>query len=458
MTFVILTAVEVVAMIPHQQPQRGPCCSQLTYNDHLEMMFIFTVSMVTLHIFVFVISLVSNSVASDYAASGSKLKADNKSRLFRRLTVLQCRIAQLDNIMRLPLVIRLLAWGSTLKMLQSPPVFFTFHLASIFTSTAVFLAADLFTVLRFTHVFFEETVDTILMWSDTKWFALSLVSLVGSAFTITTLASIDLIPLFVNQKITYDPMVVLWPIGATMYYVQPLVTLGSLFYTGMAVTLTILVHKKILYHLNDKFVNLAGITSQIRERRHRQNAKNFMRSIFHQIWRLTSVVPLCVVSLLPAYVVASDLGHVLYLVAHFICSVYQSCGVSVFFLTTSTIFNKKNHMGKTNVLLSKKRLIKKARRRFLRMKIYSAYLVHLFTKILRRSYREPIIHQRTDSVRQRTHEVLEVKGLEMNQVVECHIAISRSRGTLFLFLSSKNYFPEQNFLSNDHDDFRSNLV
>ena len=42
-----------------------------------------------------------------YNALSGRLGADQKSQLFRRLTVLQCRIAQFDNLMRLPLIIKL---------------------------------------------------------------------------------------------------------------------------------------------------------------------------------------------------------------------------------------------------------------------------------------------------------------------------------------------------------------
>ena len=69
--------------------------------------FIFTKVMGSLHLMAFVFSVLANFVASDYASSGTKLEVDQKSRLFRRLTVLQCGIAQLDNVMRLPLAVKL---------------------------------------------------------------------------------------------------------------------------------------------------------------------------------------------------------------------------------------------------------------------------------------------------------------------------------------------------------------
>ena len=69
--------------------------------------FIFTKVMGSMHLMAFVFSVLANFVASDYASSGTKLEVDQKSRLFRRLTVLQCGIAQLDNVMRLPLAVKL---------------------------------------------------------------------------------------------------------------------------------------------------------------------------------------------------------------------------------------------------------------------------------------------------------------------------------------------------------------
>ena len=47
-----------------------------------------------------------------------ELGADQKSRLFRRLTILQCRIAQFDNLMRLPLIIKLFYYNNNNGILQ----------------------------------------------------------------------------------------------------------------------------------------------------------------------------------------------------------------------------------------------------------------------------------------------------------------------------------------------------
>ncbi len=41
-------------------------------------------------------------------------------------------------------------------------------------------------------------------------------------------------------------------------------------------------------------------------------------------------------------------GFTLYISVHWVLSVYESCGASLFFLATYTIFNKRNHMGKRN--------------------------------------------------------------------------------------------------------------
>ena len=103
---------------------------------------------------------------------------------------------------------------------------------------------------------------------------------------------------------------------------------------------TTLFHKRILTHLNDKFVNLAGITAQIRERRKKQNASNFKGSVLFQLWRLFAVLPLCILSLFPGSFVQSGKGQIIYLIFHFFSTIYQSCGVASFFLATYTIFNR----------------------------------------------------------------------------------------------------------------------
>ena len=62
------------------------------------------------------VSIVTNLLASEYAASVSKV--DRKSRLFRRLTVLQCQIAQFHNLWRLPLIVRLFKWDWSNEFLE----------------------------------------------------------------------------------------------------------------------------------------------------------------------------------------------------------------------------------------------------------------------------------------------------------------------------------------------------
>ena len=73
---------------------------------------VFTASLASIHLLIFFVSIITNFVASDLASSGSKVKADKKSKLFWRLTVLQCRLAQFDNLLRLPLIIRLYTWNN----------------------------------------------------------------------------------------------------------------------------------------------------------------------------------------------------------------------------------------------------------------------------------------------------------------------------------------------------------
>lgn len=90
-----------------------------------------------LHLLTFMMSLLANLVASDCVASISKAYADPKSKLFRRLTVLQCRIAICHNLLRLPLMARLFFWDywNSEFVEQTSAYFVSCHLASIFTST-----------------------------------------------------------------------------------------------------------------------------------------------------------------------------------------------------------------------------------------------------------------------------------------------------------------------------------
>lgn len=110
--------------------------------------------------------------------------------------------------------------------------------------------------------------------------------------------------------------------------------------------MTATVYHKILGHLKEKFVNLPGITKQIREKRQQQNVRNFHGSIFFLIWRFCSVIPVCIVSLLPNEILLTNSGFYLYFITQWIISVYETCGVSFFFMATYTIFNKTNEMGK----------------------------------------------------------------------------------------------------------------
>lgn len=145
-------------------------------------------------------------------------------------------------------------------------MFFCIRLASIFFSSAIYMASDLFTVLRWIHVFYEDVVDAVLQWSDTKWFIISAINLLLTSFMSSMVAFYDLVPDFMNRNRSYDPMLVFWskPDKHITYFIQPSLPIGQIVYTLFAVGLTTVVHKKILYHLTDKFVNLAGITDHIR--------------------------------------------------------------------------------------------------------------------------------------------------------------------------------------------------
>ncbi len=88
-------------------------------------------------------------------------------------------------------------------------------------------------------------------------------------------ASYDLVPDFMNHNMSYDPMLVLWHEQQISYYIEPSLPIAQILYTVMACGLTAAVHYRILTHLKEKFVNLPGITQQIRDNRHKQNLQNF---------------------------------------------------------------------------------------------------------------------------------------------------------------------------------------
>ena len=196
----------------------------------------------------------------------------------------------------------------------------------------MYLAYDTFTILRYFHVFHEDSLNTLLKWTDTIWFrntALCILS-VSSVSAIT--AAIEILPTFKTN--TYDLMVYFCQKSLTY---QPYLVLNGcqILYTLTIIGFTVVVHWQILSHLNTKFVNLAGITKQIRDKRHFQNKINFLASLFHQACRLFSIIPFCIVCMLhrPHYK--------LFMIAHFVSYTYESTAVSCFYLTTNSIFDKK---------------------------------------------------------------------------------------------------------------------
>ena len=110
-----------------------------------------------------------------------------------------------------------------------------------------------------------------------------------------------------------------------------------------------MVHKRILSHLNEKFVHLPGITLQIREKRQRQNVLNFYGSLSFSAWRFVSILILCTINLVPSYLMNSTSGFVIYLLSNWLCSLYETCGISVFFLATCTIFNSRHDELESNL-------------------------------------------------------------------------------------------------------------
>ena len=98
-------------------------------------------------------------------------------------------------------------------------------MVSIFSSTAVYFSTDLFTFLRWLHVFYDGFVDTILHWSDTKWFIIAAINLFCTSFMSGLVASYDLLPDFMNRNMSYDPMLgkvhIVGEFGVEMYHNPP---------------------------------------------------------------------------------------------------------------------------------------------------------------------------------------------------------------------------------------------
>ena len=113
---------------------------------------------------------------------------------------------------------------------QDPNVFFCFYLLSIFSSSAVYLASDVFTILRLIHVVNQNWV--FVQWSNQKWFLISVVFIFVMAFMSTFGAFLDLVPQYFYKNLTYDLFLAFWFTDEyVQYYIQILMHLSWMTYT-----------------------------------------------------------------------------------------------------------------------------------------------------------------------------------------------------------------------------------
>ena len=113
---------------------------------------------------------------------------------------------------------------------QDPNVFFCFYLLSIFSSSAVYLASDVFTILRLIHVVNQNWV--FVQWSNQKWFLISVVFIFVMAFMSTFGAFLDLVHEYFYKNLTYDLFLAFWFTDEyVQYYIQRLMHLSWMTYT-----------------------------------------------------------------------------------------------------------------------------------------------------------------------------------------------------------------------------------
>ena len=101
---------------------------------------------------------------------------------------------------------------------------------SIFSSSAVYLASDVFTILRLIHVVNQNWV--FVQWSNQKWFLISVVFIFVMAFMSTFGAFLDLVPQYFYKNLTYDLFLAFWFTDEyVQYYIQILMHLSWMTYT-----------------------------------------------------------------------------------------------------------------------------------------------------------------------------------------------------------------------------------
>ena len=113
---------------------------------------------------------------------------------------------------------------------------------SVFSSSAVYLASDVFTILRMIHVVNQNWV--LVQWSNQKWFFVSGVFIFVMAFTSTFGAFLDLVPQYFNENLTYDLFLAFWfSEEYVQFYIQILMHLSWMAYTlGLFMCLTLMLN------------------------------------------------------------------------------------------------------------------------------------------------------------------------------------------------------------------------
>ena len=101
---------------------------------------------------------------------------------------------------------------------------------SVFSSSAVYLASDVFTILRLIHVVNQNWV--LVQWSNQKWFFITGVFIFVMAFMSTFGAFLDLVPQYFNENLTYDLFLAFWfSEEHVQFYIQTLMHLSWMAYT-----------------------------------------------------------------------------------------------------------------------------------------------------------------------------------------------------------------------------------
>ena len=119
-----------------------------------------TVTLLSLHLTILLISLISNMFAASFI-----VKHHDRSQIFRRLTLLQCTLGYFVNLVRFLLILRLIPGWDWPKNMY---FFLVYRLLNIFFTTMVFVCEDLVTTMRYLTTFHEDWMENC--WSYNSWF------------------------------------------------------------------------------------------------------------------------------------------------------------------------------------------------------------------------------------------------------------------------------------------------